>query len=41
LALSAQKSPDLAFVVERWNGLPSPTKAGILAMIRAAGACPK
>jgi len=32
-----QTDPDLAVVVEAWVNLPSPLRAGILAMIRAAG----
>jgi len=36
LALLAQKSPDLALLVERWDGLPEPVRAGILAMVKAA-----
>jgi hypothetical protein len=34
LALLRQKSPDLALVVERWNDLPEPVKAGIMAMVK-------
>jgi hypothetical protein len=37
LALLAQKQPDLALVVERWEALPEAIRAGILAMVRAAG----
>ena len=34
--------PDLATIIERWSELPQPIKAGILAMISAAGdACTK
>jgi len=29
-------SPDLRFIVERWDELSGPVKAGILAMVRAA-----
>jgi hypothetical protein len=36
LALLAKTSPDLAFVVERWNSLPEALRAGIVAMVRAA-----
>jgi len=28
--------PDLQIIVERWDDLPEPVKAGILAMVRAA-----
>jgi hypothetical protein len=28
--------PDLALLVERWDALPQPVKAGIVAMVRAA-----
>jgi hypothetical protein len=37
LALLTQKSPDLALVVQRWDSLPDALRAGILAMIEAAG----
>jgi hypothetical protein len=37
LALLTRKSPDLALLVERWDGLPEAIRAGIAAMIRAAG----
>jgi hypothetical protein len=30
--------PDLVFVLDAWPTLPEPIKAGILAMVRAAGA---
>ena len=36
LALLRQNSPDLALVVERWDGLPEPVRAGIMAMVKAA-----
>jgi hypothetical protein len=35
LALLAQKSPDLALVVERWDALPEALRAGIVAMVKA------
>jgi hypothetical protein len=35
LALLAQKSADLALVVERWERLPEPIRAGIVAMVKA------
>jgi hypothetical protein len=37
LALLARKSPDLALVVERWEALPEAVRAGIVAMVKAAG----
>jgi len=37
LALLSPISPDLALVVKRWETLPEPIRAGILAMVRAAG----
>jgi hypothetical protein len=37
LALLNQKSPDLAMVVERWDDLPEPIQAGIVAMAKASG----
>jgi hypothetical protein len=37
LALLAAKSPDLALIIQRWDALPEPIRAGILAMVRAAG----
>ena len=37
LAFLAQKSPDLALIVERWDSLPEPVRAGIVAMIKVAG----
>jgi len=36
-AQTAFADPDLAAVVEAWPSLPEAIKAGILAMIRAAG----
>jgi len=36
LALLARKSPDLALLVERWDGLPEAVRAGIVAMVKAA-----
>jgi hypothetical protein len=36
LALLAKTSPDLAFIVERWNSLPKALRAGIMAMVQAA-----
>ena len=35
LALLARKSPDLAFLVERWDSLPQAVRAGIVAMVKA------
>ena len=29
--------PDLATIIERWTDLPEPLKAGMVAMVRAAG----
>jgi hypothetical protein len=37
LALLAQKSPDLALVVEHWDNLPEAVRAGIVALVKAAG----
>jgi hypothetical protein len=37
LALLARESPDLALIVERWETLPKAVRAGIVAMIQAAG----
>jgi hypothetical protein len=31
-----QSDPDLGLVIERWEALPGPIKAGILAMVKAA-----
>jgi hypothetical protein len=36
LALLAEKSPDLALVLGRWNSLPEAVRTGIVAMVRAA-----
>src|SRR5436309_2995337 len=36
LALLAQKSTDLALVVERWDALPQAVRAGIVAMVKAS-----
>jgi hypothetical protein len=36
LALLARE-PDLALVVERWEALPPAVRAGIVAMVKAAG----
>ena len=36
LALLERKSPDLALLVERWDTLPAPVQAGIVAMVQAA-----
>jgi len=35
-AILAEKSPDLAAVVEAWPHLPEAVKAGIVAMVKAA-----
>jgi hypothetical protein len=35
LALLAEKSPDLALLVERWDGLPEAVRAGIVAIVKA------
>ena len=35
-ALPAQIHPDLALVIDAWDGLPAAIRAGILAMVRAA-----
>ena len=37
-ALLTKKSPDLALLVERWDGLPEAVRAGIVAMVKATGA---
>jgi hypothetical protein len=37
LALLARTSPDLVSVVERWETLPEAVRAGIVAMVKAAG----
>jgi hypothetical protein len=41
LAFLAQKSPDLALLVERWEELPEAVRAGMVAMVKAAGATPR
>lgn len=33
----ASTDPDLALLIKAWQNLPDPIKAGILAMVRAAG----
>jgi hypothetical protein len=33
----AREAPDLALVVERWEALPEAVRAGIVAMVKAAG----
>src|SRR5438067_11725782 len=38
LALLAEKSPDLALLVQRWDSLPEAVRAGIVAMVKAASA---
>jgi hypothetical protein len=35
LALLRQNSPDLALVVERWEALPKPVRAAVVAMVKA------
>ena len=38
-AFGAEKGPidpNIQFIVERWDDLPEPVKAGILAMVRAS-----
>ncbi len=37
LAFLAANRPDLATVATAWDDLPEPVKAGILAMVKAAG----
>jgi hypothetical protein len=37
LALLARESLDLALIVKRWEALPEAVRAGIVAMVRAAG----
>jgi hypothetical protein len=37
LSFLAQKLPDLGSVIEAWPQLPEAIKAGILAMVKAAG----
>jgi hypothetical protein len=34
LAFLAQKSPDLALIVKRWDNLPEPVRACIVAMVK-------
>ncbi len=41
LAFLAKKSPDLALLVECWDELPEAVRAGIVAMVKAAGATPR
>ena len=36
LAISLQQGPDLAFLIDRWPGLPQETRTAILALIRTA-----
>ncbi|HYV35515.1 MAG TPA: hypothetical protein VE988_07420 [Gemmataceae bacterium] len=36
LALLAKKSGDLALVVDRWETLPTPIKAAVMALVRSA-----
>ena len=38
LACQVEKDPNLKLLVERWDCLPEPVRAGIVAMIKAA--CP-
>jgi hypothetical protein len=35
-ALLREKSPDLALIVEQWESLSEPVRAGILAMVKAS-----
>jgi hypothetical protein len=35
LALYTHLSADLALIIERWEALPEPVRAGIVAMVRA------
>ncbi len=37
LAFLNRKSPDLALLVESWDALPEAVRAGIVAMVKAAG----
>ena len=39
MATLQQYYPDLASVVEAWDGLPEAVRAGILAMVRAMEQC--
>ncbi len=41
LALLERESPDLALLVKRWDTLPEPVRAGIMAMIRASSQADK
>jgi hypothetical protein len=36
LALLARKSPELALIAERWDGLAEAVRAGIVAMVKAS-----
>jgi hypothetical protein len=36
LALLTRISPDVALLVERWDGLPEAVQAGIMAMVKAS-----
>jgi hypothetical protein len=38
LAFLAKKSPDLGLLVERWERLTEPVRAGIIAMVKASSA---
>jgi hypothetical protein len=40
LALLAEKDPDLALVLHAWPTLPDALRAGIVAMVKAAGIAP-
>lgn len=35
-----QRDPDLAALVDAWQRLPEPVRAGIVAMVKAAGISP-
>jgi hypothetical protein len=37
LSFLAEKVPGLALIVQRWEALPEAVKAGIVAMVKAAG----
>jgi hypothetical protein len=37
LALVARKAPDLALVVKAWDKFPEVVRAGLVAMVKAAG----
>jgi hypothetical protein len=41
LALLAKKSADLALLVERWDDITKAVRAGIVAMVNAAGKAPR